>query len=576
MSDDFEALAGAGLEEVENRIEIKVEGDEGTAYGPFPVAFIKLLAALSGRKSWSGSKQVHFDANPGNVRKLRESNFSIKWDDRTQTLAKQRELENLPSQLEKVPELKTDYTPAVPYLPHMKRVLARSWERKDYAWLLEMGLCKTSIGIANAGMLFLAKRITGVLILAPKGVHRQWTEEQIPEHIDKSLDYKTILWRKKEIDKKAMRDKGKLVFLSMNIESIRTKKGYDTAEAFLKVHKGSLFILDESHTIKTPGADQTKAAVMLGTLAKYRRIMTGTPISRNLLDAWSQFFFLNPNIIGYRYQTAFKAHFCVMGGWQNETIVGQKNTEEFYTLIAPHSFRLTKKEVGFTMPKTYSKREYEMGEETERHYKSLKNTLLTELRDGTIVDAKNAMVGLLRLQQVVCGYLPTESAAEPFETISDERIKVLLDVLSQIEGKAIVWARFIEDARRITEALEALEKGTTALYRGTDTKKAEAKRNFIENKFVRWFVANPASAGTGTDGLQKVCQNAVYYSNSFNALDRWQSEDRIDRFGMIGPASFVDIIATRSIDRPILANLRAKKDMSDLTLDQIRMALIQE
>jgi hypothetical protein len=93
---------------------------------------------------------------------------------------------------------------------------------------------------------------------------------------------------------------------------------------------------------------------------------------------------------------------------------------------------------------------------------------------------------------------------------------------------------------------------------------------------VRWFVANPASAGTGTDGLQKVCQNAVYYSNSFNALDRWQSEDRIDRFGMIGPASFVDIIATRSIDRPILANLRAKKDMSDLTLDQIRMALIQE
>jgi hypothetical protein len=224
----------------------------------------------------------------------------------------------------------------------------------------------------------------------------------------------------------------------------------------------------------------------------------------------------------------------------------------------------------------YAVRSYEMGEETLHHYNNIKQTLLTELDDGTIVDAKSAMVAVLRLQQVVCGYLPV-GEGEPHAIISNERIDILRDIVEQIEGKVIVWARFIEDGRRIVEVLtKDYGKEAVALYRGNQTAKDAAKRAFIGKSFVKFFVANPQSGGTGLDGLQKVCQHAVYYSNSFRALDRWQSEDRIDRMGMIGAASYTDIVAAKSVDRGILRNLRAKKSMSDLTLDQIRQSISQE
>lgn len=559
-------------------IPIIIEGDKATATGPFPFQIVRLIASLSGRKIWSQTKKVNFDASGANIRILKESGFSFSFSDRSGELAQMEEMESLPSQ-HNVPKLKTKYVPAVPWRKHQRDTLALSWNRRVYAHLHEMGLGKSAINLAEVAIQSLAGKVTGWLIIAPKGVHRQWIEEQIPEHINPEVKWRGIIWKQKEIDDRDMRCKGGLAVFAMNIDAIRTPKGFAMAEKFLKVHNGRSFLtLDESHKIKNWTADRTKAAWALGEMAHFKRIMTGTLLSRNIIDAWSQFKFLDVNILGHRYMTSFRNRYCVMGGFEGREIVGQRNVEEFYSLIAPHSFRKTKKEALDLPEKVYAPVLYEMGEETKRHYASLRQTFMTQLDEGEIVDVNNALAMLTRLQQVVCGYLPFDDEDDnpQLSIISDERLGVLSNICEQIEGKAIIWARFIPDGDRIMKRL-AKEYGPESVvrYRGNDRTKKDAKEKFIKRDEVRWFVANQVTGGTGTDGLQKVCETAIFYSNSFNAIDRWQSEDRIHRMGMIG-ARYFDIICRASIDRHLLRNLKGKKSMSDLSLDTIRMSLREE
>lgn len=554
-------------------IKVILEGERATAIAPFPASFLVIVASLSGRKFWNGSKSVSFDASPINLKRLNECELMINYEDHSQRIEQLRELEGLATQHSIVPDIQTPYKPKVPWFPHQKKAVNLSAHRTSYAYLLEMGLGKTAIAIANAGLLFKEKKVSGVLVLAPKGVHHQWVTEQIPEHLDPTIQVNAVAWRKRPIELKTLNKKGCLNFFTINIDAIRTPDGRDLAYDFLKLHNGkSMMIIDESHLIKNGTAIRTRNAWNLGKLATYRRILTGTPIARNILDAWSQFMFLNPDILGHKYLGTFKARYTILGGWENKQVVGQRNTEEFYKLIAPHSFRLTKAEALNLPPKVYSIREYEMDDVTERHYKSLKKTYMTALDNGDIVDVKNAAEAILRLQQIICGYLPIGEGR--VEHISDDRINVLMDIIEQISGKVIVWARFTEDIKRIERFLtKAYGNGTVATYYGATTAKdrEKAKDNFTKGD-VRFFVSNPAAGGTGLN-LQGACTDVIYYSNSFDALHRWQSEDRTHRMGTTGTVNYYDLVATRTVDKSILDNLRKKKSISDLTLDQIRNAI---
>lgn len=148
------------------------------------------------------------------------------------------------------------------------------------------------------------------------------------------------------------------------------------------------------------------------------------------------------------------------------------------------------------------------------------------------------------------------------------RIQACLEWLDSHEGKAVIWTRFIADRQLLKGAL----RDVTAVYEGNNEQRHFAKECFIHDPSCRVFLANPQSAGTGLDGLQTVCTQALYYSNGFNAIDRWQSEDRIDRRGSIGGSHYTDLIGRGSIDRYILRNLRKKKGLSQLSLGDIQDA----
>lgn len=333
-----------------------------------------------------------------------------------------------------------------------------------------------------------------------------------------------------------------------------------------------MMVVDESHNIKSWGADRTKAAIKLGHFATYRRIATGTPIAKNIIDSWTQFMFLDRKILGHDYLTSFRARYCIMGGWEGKQIIGQRNVEEFYHLISPHSFRMTKDEALDLPEKIYVRREYEMGDKTRSHYNELRKTFMTQLDSGDIVDVQNAAVALLRLQQIVCGYLPTEE--NEFQIISNERIEELMEIIDQVTGPVVIWARFTQDIKRLASAIRKKEGNDSVVTYFGETKGAEreeAKRRFLNGK-SRFFISNPAAGGTGLN-LQGDCRTVIYFSNSFDALHRWQSEDRTHRMGTKGSVTYFDIVAQSSVDRAILNNLKSKKSISSLTLDQIRQAI---
>lgn len=550
-------------------IKIEVTGNKAKAIGPFPTKFIMHMSILSGRKNWN-KEGVEFEATASNIRLLKETEFVFKWIDVKGALKDQEDFENDQAE-EDNPQLWKKYTPAVPLYDHQKKALALSCDKAAYAYLLEMGLGKTAIAIANMGYLYMLKKVHAVLIVAPKGVHRQWTEQEIPKHLDKRIKYKTITWGDK-VEK--LSNGSSLLFFSINIDAIRTKRGFDAANEFLLTYKGrNAIIVDEGHLIKNGTADRTKAAFQLGSISTYRRLLTGTPIAKSIIDAWSQFKFLDERILGHRYMTSFRSRYCIMGGWENKEIVGQKNTDEFFRLIQPHSFRRTKVEVLNLPPKTYIQRQYEMSDETRRHYKSLQNTFMTMFDDGEIADVPNAAVCALRLQQVLCGFLPMEDGT--LKEISHERIDALLEIVRQVKGQIVIWARFNEDIKRIEKALiKEFGKKCCKVYVGATKEKERAiiRAQFNRGEFD-YLISNPQAGGTGND-LPGKDRSAIYYSYSHRSLDRWQSEDRIHRIGTTGTVNIFDLVAARSVDKGILANLRQKRDISSLTLDELRAIIL--
>lgn len=554
-------------------IKCIVNHGTGTLVGPFPISFLKVISSLSGRKSWKGSSRVAFEATSFNLRRVKAGGEPVEFEDQSGSLAELEEFENIATQHSLIDNTISELTPGMPLRDYQKKALALAGERNAYGFFLEMGLGKTAIAVANIGLLVKKFKLTGVLVLSPKGVHRQWLEEQVPQHMDKTIDWRGILWKSRKIELK--RSKADVEIFSMNIDGIRTYGGYGHCEDFLRMHSGSsMLIIDESHLIKTGSAQRTKAAWNLGRMATYRRIMTGTPLAKNVADLWAQFKFLDERILGHRYFLSFRSQYCIMGGFEQKQIVGHKNTEELYGLIAPHSFRLTKAEALDLPEKIYITRAYELGETSRKHYDSLKKTFMTQLDDGSVVDVPNAVSCLVRLQQICSGYLPTED--ENFEIFSKERIDQLMEIVEQTNGPMVIWSRFTMDIKRIVETLNKSGAGkAVAYYGGNVSTRSEGLTEFMNGE-ARFFVSNPAAGGTGLNLQGSGCQTVVYFSNSFNYIERMQSEDRVHRLGTKGAVTYFDLVAEKTVDKSILRNLSNKKSVSSLTLDQIRQALFDE
>lgn len=521
---------------------------------------LAILSSMEGRRAWLKGGGLRLENTPHNLAQLKEHypDLVVQGD---------------------VPDDDIFDVPVAPLKfgfkrepdPHQLTAFERCRQRRYFALFMEQGTGKTKVAIDRAAELFSQGHITGALVVSKKGVHRQWIDAELDK--DCAVPHTADWWHNKPVKPELLVAGDTLKWWSINYDALRSDKAFSQVLDFCRVHSGRLLIIaDESQCIMNHTSQRHKRMIDLKPFSSHRMILTGTPIAKDLTDEWAQMRWLDESILSSRYLTTFRAQYCIMGGFEGRVVIGHKNLSEFKAKTGPYSYRVTKEEIGY-IPKRYSDWIYDLTSEQKRLIQQVRKELLAELEHGDVVEVKSANVAFMKAQQIANGFIINEERGvqQIMPTDKNPRIISFMEWLDSHEGKVVVWTRFIHDRAMVAEALAAAGI-SNAEYTGSDAERHDAKARFISDESVRVFLANPQSAGTGLDGLQTVCSQAVYYSNGFNSIDRWQSEDRIDRRGMIGGSHYTDIIGKGSPDRYILRNLKKKKGISAMTLDDINEA----
>ena len=450
---------------------------------------------------------------------------------------------------------------------HQLNALEKSWNKKEFAYFMEMGTGKSKVLVDNVAMLYDKGKINGALIIAPKGVYRNWYSQEIPNHLASHIDNKTILWT--ATTSKAKDKEYQLLFKSdldlhiliMNVEAFSTKKGLEFATRFLNCHN-SLIAVDESTTIKTPTAKRTKAILALGKLAKYRRILTGSPVTKSPLDLYTQCGFLDGYLLGFDSYYAFRNRYATMldrnfGGRRVQIVGGYKRLDELSEKLKPFSDRVLKENCLDLPEKTYVERQVELTDEQKTLYSTMKSAALASLK-GKMATAPHILTQMMRLHQITCGHLKNDD--DSITEIKNNRINSLLELLDEIEGKAIIWANYVYDINQIVNAV-AKKYGDNSIVQYYGAVPAEQRQKNIEkfqdpNSPVRFFVGNPQTGGYGI--TLTAANNVIYYSNGYDLEKRLQSEDRAHRIGQKRAVTYVDLITPKTVDEKIRKALRKK------------------
>jgi len=290
---------------------------------------------------------------------------------------------------------------------HQKDALKRCWNKESFAIFAEMGTGKTKIALDNACILYNKGKIDRVLVIAPKGTYMTWVEQEIPIHIPDYIETKVLAWKPSTSEKykaqlKNIRESEyKLKIFVMNVEALSTKKGIKEALLFLNFK--SMMIVDESTTIKNPKAKRTKNILSLAKEAKYRRILTGSPVTQSPMDLWAQMDFLDPEILGQQSYYAFRTRYAVMitanaagGTHKYQKIVKFRNLAQLGKLVSPHAYRILKKDCLDLPAKMYSKRDVELTDEQKEAYGEMKQNAIAQLK-GQSTTALNVLTQLIRV-----------------------------------------------------------------------------------------------------------------------------------------------------------------------------------
>mgnify|MGYP003624585625 FL=1 len=354
----------------------------------------------------------------------------------------------------------------------------------------------------------------------------------------------------------------------MNVEAFSTPKGLQFAKKYLSLFNGrALFGIDESTTIKNPTAKRTKSILQLGNLVTYRRILTGSPVTKSPLDLYTQCMFLDKKHLGLESYYSYRARYAHMvkrnfGGRQVQIIDSYRRLDELAGKLDHFSYRVLKEDCLDLPPKVFTTRIVELSTEQKEQYVMMKQAAIAEHK-GKLMSSATALTTLLRLHQITCGTFKADDGT--VTPIKNNRITALMDCLAEIEGKAIIWATYREDLKNIVTALKKAygEASTVEYHGGVDaTLRQDNIAQFQDVKGpTRFFVGN---AQTGGYGITLTAANTViYYSNNYDLEKRLQSEDRAHRIGQTGSVTYVDLVAEKTIDERIIKSLKDKVNIAN-------------
>ena len=449
---------------------------------------------------------------------------------------------------------------------HQLTALEKSWNKENFAYFMEMGTGKTKVLIDNLAMLYDKGKIDGALIVAPKGVVKTWYEQELPTHLPDHIENVSVLWQPNIT--KGQQEKLESLFeietalhiLVMNVEALSTDKGVKFATKFINSHK-AMMAIDESTTIKTPTAKRTKNIIGIGQNAKYKRIMTGSPITKNPLDLYTQCEFLDPWLLDFSSYYAFRNRYAEMKtmhvhGRSIQVVDKFQNLGELSDTVKQFSYRVLKEDCLDLPPKVFIKRHVTLTPEQKKGYEQMKEQAIAHL-NGKVTTTMTVLTQLMRLHQITCGYVAADDGTT--QQVESNRLNELMSVLEDTDGKVIIWANY---QMSVSEIMQALTKkyGANSFVHYYGLTPQEDRQDYIR-KFqndpeCRFIIGTPQTGGYGITLTQ--ANTVIYYSNGYDLEKRLQSEDRAHRIGQKKTVTYIDLIAEDTIDEKIVEALRKK------------------
>lgn len=431
------------------------------------------------------------------------------------------------------------------------------------ALLMEMGTGKTLTTIGVAGTMFQRELIKRLLIVAPLSITGVWREE-----FEKFADFPytlTVLTgsgEKKKAALKNLRGSG-LQVVVINYESCWR------LEKELLNWQPDMIAADEGHKIKTHNTAASKALHRLGAKAKYRILLTGTPVTNKAMDIFSQYKFLNPAIYGQSFYTFRSKYFNMVGYGQHTPVMKGDMEEEFTRRMHSVAFRATKEEC-LDLPETTDIiRTVELEPYALKLYKSLVDESFAQLNNGEEVTTTNVLTRLLRLSQLTGGFISGDDRKK-VQQVSKAKLEVLQDIVDsmQQEGrKLVIIARFVPEIQAICKLLEKKGIQHSLIMGGVKDRDLQVSQ-FQNDPEVTVFVGQVATAGMGI--TLTAASTMVFYSVDYSMSNYEQTRARIHRAGQKHPCTYIHLVADTTVDSKVMTALKNKADFAKSLVDDWR------
>lgn len=535
-----------------------------TVNGHLPPTFYSFIGRLPGYKKYTSTGAV-FAANRTHMDLFRETFPDLEIVDQDGTL------EALYKPVPPIVEHERKTSSKIPLFNHQRHALNVGLSREQYAFFYSMGTGKTAIMLNLAAELFARGDIERAIIITTKRVVPQLVADQAPMHFPQGVNYRIAAFPSTAATKLFKYPDYNLLIAVAGYGALQSKNQTQELINFAKGKKTALF-LDESQNIKGWSTKRVENVWKIRPYTNHRYLFSGEPAPLGPIDLFSQFQFLDENILGHSSLTSFKNAYCVMGGFEGREIVSYRNLDDLTKSIAPHSQYLKISDVIDMPEQVYHTVRVEPTKEQRELYGRMKEDFVITVEqaskesDGAVATklAKNAASKFISLQQISNGFFYTDAPEGQqrgqLVTLSDDKAEYIAQELIEHGGKTVVFCRFHGDL----EALERVfyKEGIKAVEfsgRKDDAHNERSRLAFVNDPTVQVFFATQASGGTGLN-LQ-VANRTIYYSNSFSYGDRIQSESRTWRAGQHKRCVYYDIVSF-PIDRLILENLRKKQDLS--------------
>jgi hypothetical protein len=469
----------------------------------------------------------------------------------------------------------------LPNFKHQQTEWDRHRDDDARALLWQMRTGKTKSVLDTACYRYARGDIDAMLVIAPNGVHVNWVRRQLPQHVWDTVPVVAHAWQASEAHRQAhaaslervmsCRGHGQLAVLAVNSESIIHEKPAKLIARFLKRHGGRvMLVFDEAHDFRSPGSKRTKRARSLKRYCRVVRTLTGTPVSNSPLAAYSQFELLRDNALGFKRFDEFERTFAEYEDRKNAAgrtypvLSRYKNLDVLQARMANWASVVLREDVDDMPDLVLDERTVALPEAQMKAYRTLLTEYIVELESGGEIEAIDAGVRYMKLQQILSGFAvdPTGAVHDVVPDDENPRLVALLDEVRSTDRKVIVWCKFREDIRRVVRALGAA--GVKCVeYHGavhSQARRQAAIDAFNRDPSVQVFVGQPRAGGQGLD--LSAADLILWYSHTHDLIERDQANERATQIGG-KTVTIKDFVTPGTVDESILAALGDKRNVAE-------------